>query len=229
MRRHYPGGVAAAIVRYFAFLLAIGFVDSVDVSTGARLVLLVFGAFLPLSVIGWSATRAANFVDERRARRLLRPGPGATYLFLALGWALTAGACGLLALAAGARSTGPGVGEDWIATGLVWAAMISACGTLLMIGRALSARTAPWPRWLARRRGAWLENSPGPLAHPVAYQGVTGGATASRSVVDRDRALALADLGRCLELLLRRREQESPDSIFPLSPNLQPELRRALV
>jgi hypothetical protein len=49
------------------------------------------------------------------------------------------------------------------------------------------------------------------LAHP----GVTGGATASPSVVDRDRALALADLGRCLELLLRKREQESPDSSYP--------------
>jgi hypothetical protein len=191
--------------------LALGFVNSRDVSLGVRLVLVVFGAFVPLSVIDWSATRAANFVDERRVRRLLRPRPGVTYLFLALGWALMAGACGLLALAAGAKSTGPGVGEDWIATGLVWAAMISACGTLMMIGRAISAGTAARPRWLARRRSAWLENSPGPLAHP----GVTGGATPSRSVVDRDRDLALADLGRCLELLVRKREQEAPGSSYP--------------
>ncbi len=49
-------------------------------------------------------------------------------------------------------------------------------------------------------------DSSGPLPHP----GVTGGGTAHQSVVDQDRALALADLGRCLELLLRRREQEVP-------------------
>lgn len=156
----YTDGAARAIVRYLAFGLAIGYVDSSDVSAGAHGFLVVFGAIVPLDVIGWSATRAANFVGERRARRLLRPRPAVTHLFLALGWALTGGACALLAWAAGAWSTGPGVGETWIATGLVWAAIISASGTLMMISRALPAGTARRPGWLTRRRSARLETHP---------------------------------------------------------------------
>lgn len=107
--------------------------------------LVAFGAVLPLTVINMLATATASFLAKHRAKRLMQPNPRATFLLMALGWALAGVACALLAWAAGARSTGPGVGEDWIATGLVWATMISACATLMMLGQALTAGTAKSP------------------------------------------------------------------------------------
>ena len=80
-----------------------------------------------------------------------RPGHGSIALFLALGWALIGGACGLLAWAAGAWPTGPGVGQDWIATGLIWAMVISACAAVMLIGRAVPVGTVTRPTRLARR------------------------------------------------------------------------------
>ena len=74
--------------------------------------LIMFGALLPMTVIGWSATATANHIGERRARRLLRPRPRATYWLMALGCALAGGGAALLAWAAGASPTR----EDWIAT-----------------------------------------------------------------------------------------------------------------
>jgi hypothetical protein len=108
-------------------------------------VLIVFGALLPLSGIGALATRTANVIAERRARRLARPRPGLAYLFMALGWALGAAVFRLLGWAAG----GPG-GGDWIVTGLGWAFMTSFCAALMMAGRALAQGTAGRPARLAR-------------------------------------------------------------------------------
>jgi hypothetical protein len=124
---------------YYPIALASVFVDSADVPWYYRPLLIVFGAILPLAVIGASATTAANHLADLRARRLRRPRPRATYLLMALGWALAGVLGALLAWLAGARPTGPGVGETWIATGLVWATMISGCAALMMIGRALTS------------------------------------------------------------------------------------------
>ena len=124
------------------------FLGSADVPAYLSPVLAIFGAMLPLALIGMLATATANRLGDRRASRSLRPRLRATYLFMALGWALAGGAVALLAWAAGARSTGPGVGEDWIATGLVWATVISACAVLMMLGRVLTAggrRRRPLP------------------------------------------------------------------------------------
>jgi len=191
-------------MRYLAYALAIGFVNSTDVPAVPRFFLVVFGAVLPMTLIEWSATRAANFVAEWRARRLLRPRPVIAYLLLALGWALTAGAGALLAWVAGARPDGPGLRADWIATFLVWVTAIGVSGTLVMTGRALSAATARGRGRLARRRAGW-KNASGPHAHP----GATGAGLAGRPAADPDRAPVLAGLGRPLGLLLRERERES--------------------
>jgi len=118
----------------------------------------LFGALLPLAVIDAFGTAAANFLGERRARRLRPPRPQAAYSLLALGWALIGGACALLAWAAGARPTGPGVGEDWIATGLIWATVISACAAVMLIGRAFPPGAVGRPAWLARSRATQLED-----------------------------------------------------------------------
>ncbi len=112
--------------------------------------LVMFGALLPMTVIGLTATGVANHIGEWRARRLLRPRPRATYWLMALGCLLAGGSTALLAWAAGANPSG----EDWIATGLVWATMISVCATLMMAGRALTAGTASGPAWLIRLKHA---------------------------------------------------------------------------
>lgn len=144
-RQRRTAGIGRFAVSAFPVLLAGGFMDQTDVPWLMHPVLEVFGALLPLSVIGWAASRAANAASDRRERRLLLPRPRRTYLLMTLGWALAGGTLALLAWAAGARSTGPGVGEDWIATGLVWGTMISACATLMMSGRALIARQVRRP------------------------------------------------------------------------------------
>lgn len=126
----------------FPTLVAVALVDSADVPWYYHPVLMVFGAMLPMVVIYMLSIATANLLAGRRVRRLMQPRPRVMYLLMALGWALASGAWGLLAWAAGARSTSLGVGEDWVATGLVWATMISACATLMMLGQVLTARAA---------------------------------------------------------------------------------------
>jgi uncharacterized membrane protein YraQ (UPF0718 family) len=138
-QRRRPVSVASLLPIGFA----VEFLGSADVPPYVQPFLIVFGAVLPLMVIGATATATANAAADRRARRSMRPRPRSAYLFMALGWALAGGAAALLAWAAGARSTGPGVGEDWIATGLVWATMISACAVVMMLIRALTAGGRP--------------------------------------------------------------------------------------
>jgi hypothetical protein len=121
----------------------------------------VFLALLPLAVLDAFGTFAANLLSERRAGRLRRgrpPRPEAAYSLLALGWTLTAGACALLAWAAGAWPAGPGVGQDWIATGLMWAMVISACAAVMLIGRAVPSGTVWGAAWLARDGAAQPES-----------------------------------------------------------------------
>jgi hypothetical protein len=126
------------------------FMNNADVPQYYHPFLIMVGALLPMAIIGWTATAAANHIGEWRVRRLLRPRPKATYWLMALGCTLAGGGTALLAWAAGANPAG----EDWIATGLVWATMISASATLMMVGRALTAGTVKRPAWLARRRNA---------------------------------------------------------------------------
>jgi hypothetical protein len=146
--------------------------DSADVPWYYHPFLVFFGALLPMAVIGWHATTVANFVGERRAQRLLRPRPKATYWLMALGCALVGGGAALLGWAAGANPAG----EDWIATGLVWATVISASATLMMAGRALTVGTARRPAGLARRRNAPSANpsvAPATPAIPSNGNGLT--------------------------------------------------------
>jgi hypothetical protein len=159
-RRHYPGGVWRYLAGGLAIAAASGYMESTNVPGYYHPVQALFGALLPLAVIDAFGTFAANFLGDRRARRLRPPRPRADYSLLSLGWALIGGACALLAWAAGARPTGPGVGEDWIATGLIWATVICACAALMAIGRAVpSGAVRPaWLAWLARGRAAQLGN-----------------------------------------------------------------------
>jgi hypothetical protein len=163
-RQRQPVSVWRWIVAVYPVALAGGFVDSADVPWYYHPFLIAFGAMLPLAAIAGFATVTANVFAERRARRLIRPRPRATYLLMALGWALAGAMGALLAWAAGAR---PGGGEDWMATGLVWATMISACATLMMIGRAVTVGTARGPAWLARRRTVRPANPSGAPAGPA--------------------------------------------------------------
>jgi hypothetical protein len=156
----------------YPVLFASIFMDSADVPWYYHPFLVFFGALLPMAVIGWHATTVANFVGERRAQRLLRPRPKATYWLMALGCALVGGGAALLAWAAGANPAG----EDWIATGLVWATVISASATLMMAGRALTVGIARRPAWLARRRNAPSANpsvAPATPAIPSDGNGLT--------------------------------------------------------
>ena len=157
-RRHYPGGVWRYLTGGLAIAAASGYMESTNVPVYYHPVQAAFGALLPLAVIDAFGTFAANFLGERRARRLRPPRPRADYALLSLGWVVIGGACALLAWAAGARPTGPGVGEDWLATGLIWATVISGCAAVMTIGRALPSGTARRPAWLARTRAAQLEN-----------------------------------------------------------------------
>lgn len=158
LRRHYPGGVWRYLCGGLAIAAASGYMESTNVPEYYHPVQALFGALLPLALIDAFGTFAANFLIERRARRLGPPRPRAVYGLLALGWALTGGVSALLAWAAGARPTGPGVGEDWIATGLIWATVISASAAVMTIGRAFPSGTVRSPAWLARGRAARLEN-----------------------------------------------------------------------
>jgi len=157
-RRHYPGGGWRYLTGLLAFAAAGGYVQSTDVPWYLHPVQVAFIALLPLAVLDAIGTRAANFLNERRASRHLPQRPRAVYSLLALGWALIAGACVLLAWAAGARPTGPGVGEGWIATGLIWATVICAGAAVMTFGRALPSGAVGRPAWLARGRAAQLEN-----------------------------------------------------------------------
>jgi hypothetical protein len=140
-----------------AFATAGGYMESTDVPLYLHPVQAVFFALLPLAVFDALGTVAANFLADRRARRHRLARPRAAYPLLAVGWALTGGACALLAWAAGARPTGPGVGEDWIATGLIWATVICGCAALMAIGRAVPVGRVR-PTWPARSRATQLEN-----------------------------------------------------------------------
>jgi len=155
-RRHYPGGPWRYLTGGLAIAAASGYLESTNVPGYYHPVQAVFLALLPLAVLDALGTFAANFLGERRARRG-RPRPTrVNFLILALGWALAAGACALLAWAAGAWSTRPGGGQDWIATGLIWAMVISACAAVMVIGRAVPVTTVKAPVRLARRRAAPL-------------------------------------------------------------------------
>jgi hypothetical protein len=156
-RRHYPGGVWRYVTGGLAFAAAGGYMESTNVPGYLHPVQVVFLAMLPLAVSDAFGTVAANFLGERRERQGLPPRPRADYSALALGWAVTGGACALLAWAAGARPTGPGVGEDWIATGLIWASVICAGAAVMAIGRAVPSG-AVRPAWLARGQAAQLGN-----------------------------------------------------------------------
>jgi hypothetical protein len=156
--------------------------ESTDVPGYLHPVQAVFLAMLPLAVMDALSSRAANVVSERRARRARRveaARPRVSFLFVALGWALAAGAAALLAWAAGARPTGPGVGEDWVATGLTWATVICACAAVMTVGRAIPPG--------AVRRQAWLAAGVGPtgVAGDVAS---AGGVTVASDVFGSGRA-----------------------------------------
>jgi hypothetical protein len=157
MRRRYPGGGWRYLTAGLAFAAAGGYMESTDVPGYLHPVQALFFALLPLAVFDALGTEAAKYLDERRTRRQLPPRPRASYSVLALGWALVAGVCALLAWAAGAWPTGPGR-ADWIATGLVWATVISACAALMAIGRAIPPGAVRRPAWLARTQAAQLEN-----------------------------------------------------------------------
>ena len=138
-----------------------------------------FLALLPLTVLDFFGTVAANFLGERRAQRGMAPAARVNFLFLAAGWTLTSAACGLLAWAAGAWATGPGGGQHWIAAGLIWGMVISACAALMLIGRAIPAVTGSRPAWLATGVGAvgGARRSGGGVAGagPVGGLGLTAG------------------------------------------------------
>jgi hypothetical protein len=137
-KRRDPVGAWRLVAVLVPVGMACSIENSADVPWYLKSVLAVFAALLPLLVIAWLATVVVSLDDERRARRSMRSRPRATYLLLAMGWAMVGVASGVAAWAAGARSTGPGVGEDWIATGLVWSTMICICATVMMVGCALT-------------------------------------------------------------------------------------------
>jgi hypothetical protein len=160
-RRHYPGGGWRYLTGGLAIAASSGYLESTNVPGYYHPVQAVFLALLPLAVLDAFGTFAANFLSERRAGRARRgrpPRPGAAYSLLALGWTLTAGACALLAWAAGAWPTGPGVGQDWLATGLIWAMVISVCAAVMLIGRAVPSGTVWGPTWLAHGGAAQPES-----------------------------------------------------------------------
>jgi hypothetical protein len=156
-RRHYPGGAWRYLTGGLAIAAASGYMESTSVPGYLHPVQAVFGVLLPLAVIDAFGTSTANFLGQRRGRvGPLRPR--AAYSLLGLGWTLAAGACALLAWAAGAGTTEAGFGGDWIATGLIWAAVISACAAVMVIGRALPTAGAPGrPAWPNRGRAAQLQ------------------------------------------------------------------------
>ena len=127
-RRQYPGGLWRYASGGVAFAAAGAYMESTDVPAYVHPVQAVFAAMLPLAVLDAFSTSAATFLNERRAARRRAPRPRVTFALLALGWALIAGVCALLAWAAG-----PG----WVATGLIWATVICACAGAMTIGRAV--------------------------------------------------------------------------------------------
>jgi len=154
-RRHYPGGAWRYLTGGLAIAAASGYMESTNVPGYLHPVQAVFGVLLPLAVIDAFGTAAAGFLGQGRGR--LGPlSPRSAFLLLGLGWAVTAGACALLAWAAGAWTNGP-AGPDWLATGLVWAVVISACAAVMVIGRALPTATAVRAAWPAPGQAAQLE------------------------------------------------------------------------
>jgi hypothetical protein len=143
-RRHYPGGLWRYVSGGVAFAVAGAYMESTDVPGYLHPVQAVFAAMLPLAVMDALSTSAATFLNERRAARRRAARPRVTFALLAVGWALIAAACGLLAWAAG---------HGWVETGLIWATVICACAAVMTIGRAVpspSRRTdlSPSPRAL---------------------------------------------------------------------------------
>lgn len=153
-RRRYPGGFWRYFTGGLAFAAAGGYLESTDVPGYLHPVQAAFLGLLPLMVLDIFGTIAANFLDERRARRGMVPGARVNFLFLAVGWALTSTACGLLGWADGAWATGTSAGQDWITTGLIWGMVISACASIMLVGRAIPAGTGRRLAWLTGGVGA---------------------------------------------------------------------------
>jgi hypothetical protein len=136
--------------------IASGFMAQTDVPFFVHPFLIAFGALLPLFVIGGLATRSANFIGDRRTRRLAKPRPRRPYLWMALGCAVTAAVFRLLVWA----EESPGGSGDWVAAGLRWAALIGACAAFMMAGRALTAGHGAPSAWLSRLRRNRLADGP---------------------------------------------------------------------
>jgi hypothetical protein len=141
-RQRRPADVWSFVVSCCPIGIAIAFMEQTDVPGYFHPLLVVFGAILPLAAIGVLATRTANLIADRRARRLAKPRPRLTFLWMALGWAVAAVAFRLLGWAAGGGPDGTG---DWIVTGVGWSFMISVCAALTMAGRALTAGSGRRP------------------------------------------------------------------------------------
>jgi hypothetical protein len=167
--------VGRFVVSFFPVGIASGFMDQTDVSWFVHPFLVAFGAILPLTAISVLATRTANLIVDRRARRLARPRPRLAYLWMALGWAVAAAVFRLLGWAAGGGPDGSG---DWIVTGLGWAFMVSVCAVLMMVGRSLTAGSGRRTAWFPRLRGNWLAGSSGVLADTAVVDGKATGTDA---------------------------------------------------
>ncbi|HUN36548.1 MAG TPA: hypothetical protein VMU95_31520 [Trebonia sp.] len=167
MPRRRPTGGWRVFADGYPVLVAVGFLQSADVSWYLHPFLDVVGAVLPLVLIGMFSTARTEAHAQRRALLGKPPRTRAIYLCLALGWAVASGSCALLGWAARASQGG----EDWIATGLVWATAISGCAAVMMAGRALTAATARRPNLLARPPGARPRDTGEPL--PVASPSVS--------------------------------------------------------
>jgi hypothetical protein len=134
MGRRYPGGVWRYVTGGFAFAAAGGFLATVSEPRYYAPLLLLLGALLPLAVVDVGATAVAGFLSGRQQRGLTPSRPGATYVYLALGWLVIGAVCGVLASAANDGAT-------W----LVWATVISGGAAVMLIGRSVPSGAAWWP------------------------------------------------------------------------------------
>lgn len=127
-------------------LIAVQHALSAHVPVYVRLLLILFGDFVPLLLIWASAISGENRDAERRRQRDLTPRPRVIFGVLAAAWAVIGGGLAVAAWAAGARSTVIGGGEGWIAAVLVWATTISGCSLVAILGCALTAGAPEQPR-----------------------------------------------------------------------------------